>query len=145
MSDKLQDIVRRVRKHIDAGIPGSWITNADFDARDESHALGLKFGELRILLTALETAQHERADWKSNAQRENAALVQAQQRIAELEGALEDVRRVEAWLRDRTIARFVDADRGQLAACENFVTKAPETRAVADSLAALGRMLKEGK
>lgn len=65
----------------------------------------------------------------------------AAQALAAAERELEGVRRVEAWLRDRTISRFVDADRGRLAACENFVTKAPETRATADSLAALGHAL----
>lgn len=71
------------------------------------------------LCDALATAQRERAEWEANAQRENAALVQAQQRIAALEAEAQDVQRERDAL--MAYARPCDID------------------------AALGRMLKEGE
>ena len=88
------------------------------------------------LYDALETAQRERAEWEANAQRENALLVQAQQRIAALEAEAQDVKRVGG----NVLLAFEDWPAYQTASADG------ERRTALDSLAAaLGRMLKEGE
>lgn len=108
------------------------------------------------LYDALETAQRERAEWEANAKRENALLVQAQQRIAELEQEREDVRRVEAWPAS-VREKFSITDETQNV-CTHGIGYAETERkhywnGYADAVddaerairAALGRMLKEGE
>lgn len=92
--------------------------------------------EVVYLLDALAAAQSELADWKANAQRENALLVQAHQRIAALEAEAQDVKRVGG----NVLLAFEDWPAYQTASADG------ERRTALDSLAAaLGRMLKEGE
>ena len=50
MSETVEGIMQRIRTHIDAGITGNNVTKADFEARDASHSLGVRYGSLRLLL-----------------------------------------------------------------------------------------------
>lgn len=100
--------------------------------------------ETTAFLDALAAAQAETADWKANAQRENAMLVQAQQRIAELEQEREDVRRVEEWRAREPYGRRYSVSESGARAWVWSQMRWQEWR-TADSLAALGRMLKEGE
>lgn len=64
----------------------------DDDSPDPAKTLACIAHEMRDLRAALATAQRERAEWEANAQRENAALVQAQEIIAKLEAREWEVR-----------------------------------------------------
>lgn len=100
--------------------------------------------DVNACLDALAASQAELADWKANAQRENAALVQAQQRIAELEQEREDVRRGL-----KSVAGLIAESGGVYGLHLNGdVSPWPELRSggryeewLADFDAALGRML----
>jgi len=61
-------------------------------AAEKFTAMGEVAPLIRGLAAALATAQRERAEWEANAQRENAALVQAQEIIAKLEAREWEVR-----------------------------------------------------
>lgn len=127
MSETLKDIVHRIRQQIDAGITGgSDVTAADFDRRDLTHHLGLRFGEFRVLLDALAAAERELASRYTRADIE-AALDQA-------------IVRGKKVTYQTVSSMFGDRARGQVTTIEGDLCDMRR-----DTLAALGRLLKEGK
>lgn len=123
MSETVEGIMQRIRTHIDAGITGNNVTKADFEARDASHSLGVRYGSLRLLLDE---------------------FVATKLQLASALDTIEAVKAVEEWRAREPYARRYSVSESGARAWVWHQMRWQEWRS-ADSLAALGRMLKEGE
>lgn len=91
------------------------------------------------VLTALAAARREVETVNEEAERQAGVICNLNTDLATSRAALEDVRRVEAWMEDYPDGRYVDVSRGWF--CMVDVRRGDDEDVPAESIAALGRAL----